>query len=73
MIGRNVGTPQGHTKFLTLLDWQEPGWQLDGPMTHCGGIESHMTTAVVLEVTRPQCLPLMQFWKGGGLLRAPSN
>ena len=54
MIGYNVSTPQGLTKFLTLLDWQEPGWQLDGPVTHYSGVGSRMTIVS----------PLMQFGRG---------
>ena len=44
MTGHAVGTPQELTRFLTLLDWQEPGWRLDGHMTHCGDVGSHVTT-----------------------------
>ena len=44
MTGRAVGTPQELTRFLTLLDWQEPGWRLDGHVTHCGGVGSHVNT-----------------------------
>ena len=43
MVGHNVGSPQGLTEFLTLLDWQEPGLRLDGPVTRRGSVGSHVT------------------------------
>ena len=44
MIGHNVDSPPELTKYLTLLNWQKPGWQLNGPMTRVG---CHMTTSNV--------------------------
>ena len=35
MIGPNVEL----AAYLTVLDWQEPGWRLNGPVTHCGGLD----------------------------------
>ena len=48
MIGHNVGSPLELTKYLILLDWQEPGWRLNGPVTHCGGVRHHVTTVTLL-------------------------
>ena len=45
MIGQSAGSPQGLTKFPTLVDWQDPDWCLDCPMTHCNSAGSHVTTA----------------------------